>query len=81
MDEVRNIKAWCLSDPETHLWNVTRKMKEVKNIYDSINQLKYCDKPNYEYIQEQLNILLSKEATIPPTLDTHESLAVIFSII
>lgn len=62
MDEVRDIKAQCLADPEKLLWRTTTSgMQEVHNIFYNLQQLKYSDRPDYNYIKEQLNSLLQKE--------------------
>ena len=62
MDEVKVIKAKCLSDPENNLWKTTTKgIPELKQIYYSISKLGYPDKPDYEFIRTQLKILLQKE--------------------
>lgn len=82
MDEVKNIKSCCLSDPENYLWSTTtNKMQEVRNIFHKINELKYEDKPDYDYIREQLKILLQKEEGLHTSLDTGETLVVNHSII
>lgn len=62
MDEVREMKAWCLEEPETYLWcGSTRGLQEVRNIFRSIKALKYSDRPDYEYMREQLRALLQRE--------------------
>jgi hypothetical protein len=47
MDEVKNIKTECLSNPEEKLWIVTKDLIEVKNIYYHLMRLSYKDKPDY----------------------------------
>lgn len=51
MDEVKNIKTECLSNPEEKLWIVTKDIPEVKNIFSHIQSLGYKDKPNYGFIR------------------------------
>ena len=61
-DDVRDVKIKCLNDPEQYLWKTTTaNMTQVKNIFWSINGLKYGDRPDYAYIREQLNELLRNE--------------------
>jgi hypothetical protein len=52
MDEVKNIKTECLSNPEEKLWIVTKDLIEVKNIYYHLMRLTYKDKPDYQYIRD-----------------------------
>lgn len=47
MDEVKDIKTRCLKAPERLLWDKTKNIVEVKNIFYYINRLKYSDQPNY----------------------------------
>ena len=54
MDEVKGIKTQCLKNPEKELWKKTQNLEEVKNIFKYLNRLKYVDKPDYNYIKEQL---------------------------
>jgi len=62
VDEVRDIKTKCLAHPEEYLWRTTTSnLKEVHNIFHAVNRLQYADRPNYEYIRQQLNLLLQKE--------------------
>lgn len=80
MDEVRDIKTLCFNDPENHLWRTTTsEMQEVRNIFYKIKELQYADRPDYDYIRDQLTILLQKEETKNPLalLDTRESVSVI----
>lgn len=71
MDLVRDMKTWCLTNPENYLWRgPTRNMQEVHNIFYKINELQYKDKPDYEYIHEQLTLLLQKEECTNPSVDT-----------
>eukprot|EP00826_Nyctotherus_ovalis_P036231 TRINITY_DN3198_c0_g1_i11.p3 TRINITY_DN3198_c0_g1~~TRINITY_DN3198_c0_g1_i11.p3 ORF type:complete len:101 (-),score=27.61 TRINITY_DN3198_c0_g1_i11:250-552(-) len=70
MDEVKEMKAWCLEEPENYLWcGSTRRLQEVRNIFHSIRGLKYGDRPDYKYVREQLKTLLQREeATCSPTI-------------
>lgn len=80
MDEVRDIKAQCLTDPEKLLWRTTTNgMQEVRNIFYKIQQLTYSDRPDYNYIREQLNTLLQKEETkySQTSSDTRETVTVL----
>lgn len=43
MDEVKNIKNECLSNPEEKLWIVTKDIPEVKEIFYHIKSLEYKD--------------------------------------
>lgn len=52
MDEVKNIKHDCLSNPDEKLWFVTKDIQEVKEIFYHIQSLGYKDKPNYAFIRE-----------------------------
>lgn len=61
MDDVRDIKAKCLADPERFLWRATANTPEVKSIFYMISKLRYSDKPDYGFIRGQLNVLLQKE--------------------
>ena len=54
MDEVKDIKTRCLKAPERLLWDKTKNIQEVKNIFHYINKLKYSDMPDYLYIKNQL---------------------------
>ena len=61
-DEVKLSKAKCLNDPAKHLWtNPITNTDEIRKIFKSISELKYEDRPNYEYIRIQLTSLLKKE--------------------
>jgi hypothetical protein len=51
MDEVKNIKTECLSNPEEKLWIVTKDIPEVRSIFHHIQSLGYKDKPNYALIR------------------------------
>jgi hypothetical protein len=51
MDEVKNIKTECLSNPEEKLWIVTKDIPEVRTIFHHIQSLGYRDKPNYLLIR------------------------------
>ena len=62
VDDVRDVKIRCFQDPEKNLWKTTTsKMPEVRNIFYSLLKLQYVDRPNYDYILEQLKNLLMKE--------------------
>ena len=52
MDEVKDIKQRCLKHPERLLWDKTKNIQEVKDIFYYISKLKYKDQPNYQYIKE-----------------------------
>lgn len=79
MDEVRNMKAWCLSDPENCLWcSTTKNMQEVRNIFYKLKQLQYSDRPDYDYIRDQLTTLLQKEEGTHPSVDIKTSATVNF---
>lgn len=81
MDDVRDIKALCLGNPENFLWcSTTSEMQEVRNIFYSIKKLQYADKPDYDYIRNQLNSLLQKEKMKNSLtyLETRESIGVLF---
>ena len=54
MDEVKDIKTKCLKNPEKYLWQKTKNLKEVKNIFYYLKKLTYADQPNYDYIKQQL---------------------------
>lgn len=55
MNQVRDIKKACLNDVENQLWSQeTADLPEIKDIYFSINQLKYPDKPDYKFIRDKL---------------------------
>lgn len=59
---MRDVKAKCFSDPEKNLWKTTTtRMQEVKNIFVSLSKLQYPDRPDYEYIRQQLFSLLKNE--------------------
>ena len=61
-DDVRDVKAECLANPEILLWKTTtNRLQEMRTIFYSINSLKYEDRPNYKLISEQLSSLLRKE--------------------
>jgi hypothetical protein len=58
MDEVKNIKHECLSNPEEKLWITTKDVPEVKDIFYHIQSLGYKDKPNYNLIRGSLKNIL-----------------------
>jgi len=61
-DDVRDVKARCFENPENLLWKTTTAdNSEVKNIFYSIKDLEYKDRPNYEYIRMQLLSILQRE--------------------
>jgi hypothetical protein len=60
MDEVKNIKTDCLSNPEEKLWIVTKDIPEVRNIFHHIQSLGYKDKPNYGLIRSQLKSIYQR---------------------
>ena len=71
VDEVRDMKTRCLADPENLLWKTTTaEIPEVRNIFESIKRLQYSDRPNYEYIEKQLQSLLQRETTKDSTKTT-----------
>jgi len=62
VDEVRDIKAKCLANPEALLWRTTTAgVEQIKNIFYAIQKLDYADRPDYELIRQQLLQLLQKE--------------------
>jgi hypothetical protein len=68
---VREIKTKCLTSPETYLWRTTTsKIPELHNIFYKIKQLQYSDRPDYEYIRNQLKSLQQKEEQSQPSLET-----------
>jgi serine/threonine protein kinase len=78
MDEVKEMKAWCMDDPESYLWcGNTREMQEIRKIFHKIKELKYTDTPDYEYIREQLKFLLQKEEGTFCSLSTRELVPVL----
>jgi hypothetical protein len=61
-DEVRDVKTRCFAEPEKMLWRTsTARCQEVKNIFHSLKKLQYADRPDYEYIRQQLFSLLQNE--------------------
>ena len=83
MDEVRDIKAKCLADPEQYIWRTTTvNMPEVRAIFYKIKELQFSDRPDYVFIRNQLNILLQKEGghCVPPSIETQSSSIVLFNI-
>lgn len=84
-DDVRDIKAKCLSNPEEHLWKTAiNGMREIKNIFFCIARLRYEDRPDYDYIRKELNALLQREEIkehSQPSLETRTSTAVSLLII
>lgn len=61
-DDVRDVKTKCFADPEKNLWKTTTaKIQEVKNIFYCLTKLNYVDRPDYEYIRQQLFSILQNE--------------------
>ena len=54
MEQVKEIKTKCLKNPEKMLWDKSKNIDEVKNIFYYINKLKYKDQPDYQFIKNQL---------------------------
>jgi len=67
MDEVKAIKTRCLENPQRYLWNATKNLNEVRNIFYHIQGLGYACKPNYEYIKQNLICIYEKNQVIYPT--------------
>ena len=65
MDEVKNIKTECLSNPEEKLWIVTKDIPEVKKIFCHLKSLNYKDKPDYMLIRNNLKSILTRNLDIP----------------
>ena len=57
MEQVKEIKTQCLEDPEKYLWVVTKDVQEVKNIFYHLKKLNYSDKPDYDYIRNELKTI------------------------
>jgi len=70
-----------MKDPETHLWRTTSKISELHSIFHKINQLKYEDKPDYEYMRDKLKFLQQKEEQSQPSLETGISSGVRLDVI
>jgi len=74
MDEVKLIKTRCLSNPDKFLWEVTKNIPEVKNIFYHIKRLEYADKPDYQFIRDQLKSIserhndVQRMITMPPIM-------------
>jgi len=49
--ELTNLKEMCMNEPETYLFNYTTHKKELAEILNHLNELKYEDKPNYNLIR------------------------------
>ena len=74
VDDVRDVKIKCFKEPEKYIWtSTTSKMSEVRNIYYTLYNLKYEDRPDYNYVRLQLMSLLNKEEVKERTLDTRTS--------
>lgn len=54
MEEVKDIKTRCLKAPQRLLWDKTKNIIEVRNIFYYLNKLKYPDMPDYNFIKKQL---------------------------
>lgn len=83
MDEVRDIKAKCLADPERLLWRTTTSgIQEVRSIFHALQRLEYADRPDYAYVRGQLNALLAKEEAkcFQGLSDTRESVTVVLIV-
>jgi len=49
----------CLSDPERFLWTTQTKWKsQLSEIFNHIKGLAYEEKPNYEFVRNQLKGIL-----------------------
>ena len=69
IDDVKLIKAKCIAEPEKYLWKTTtREMTEMKNIFYSISELRYADRPDYKFIQEQLSSLSDRVDELEPPI-------------
>lgn len=60
MDEVKAEKQLILSMPERFLWKGC-EIQEVRNIFYSIKSLKYADRPDYEFIREEISRIVFKK--------------------
>ena len=60
MDQVKDIKTRCLSNPEIYLWDKTKNIEEVKEIYRYIDNLQYSSTPNYTLIKNLLMKIYEK---------------------
>ena len=59
MDQVKKIKTHCLQNPENMLWSATKSLPEVRNIFNHLLRLSYADRPDYDFIRNELkNIYL-----------------------
>lgn len=70
---MKEIKTQCLENPETHLWHVTKDIQEVKNIFYHLKKLNYADKPDYDFIRNELkSIYLRYQMPFnSPSVDTN----------
>lgn len=52
-DDVKEIKIQCLKNPSEHLWNhpTIKDIKQLKDIFIHIQNLKYDTEPNYQLIR------------------------------
>ena len=60
MEQVKEIKTQCLEDPENFLWVATKDILEVKNIFYHLKKLNYSDKPDYDFIRNELKTIYLK---------------------
>lgn len=59
-DEVRDIKLKSMKNPEKYLWTTTtKKITQVKDIFNHIKSLDYDDKPKYCFISHKLQEILA----------------------
>lgn len=64
MDEVKQLKEQCLTDPENKLWKSTKHITEVKDIFYHIKSLSYKDKPDYDYVRKRLQSICMSQMSI-----------------
>ncbi len=64
MEEVKQIKTQCLEKPEELLWVQTKNIPEVRAIFKHVKSLEYKDRPNYQFIRDQLKSILSKQLEV-----------------
>jgi hypothetical protein len=70
MDEVKRIKQECLDNPARKLWDATKGMHGVRNIFDHLQGLKYADVPDYGLIRNQLRNIASAHCSLPFQVST-----------
>ncbi len=77
MNQVRDIKQRCLDDVENQLWSKeSSDIPEIRDIYHSINDLAYKDKPDYSYIRGKLMEILQRSQqsqTVPSNISSFGS--------